>query len=279
MKYVKLLRLSEHYLQIGSVIAVGIYLHLKYSEFLWWAIAVTFFSITAFMLNELTDRQDTDKYSWNKIHIGPNEKFDTKILVLMFAVFSFLGLIISYLIGLFNFGISIFIIGIFYSLKPIRLKGRFCLDILAQILVWIVLPFIALVNLHTEIITVLPFIISLSFIIWACIFPYQLADYQADLKAKLKTTHTVLGMRRSLWFGLICAFIGVIFYLYLGIYKVAPWAGIMLLFVGYAIFEYIYWLRLTNINDQTKSMQKYSQRVIPLSQLIIPYLLLVYILQ
>lgn len=273
-KYLRLLRLQDQYLQIVSVLGGGIFNHLKDGRLFEWALATTLFSFTAFIVNEFTDRENTDKYSWNKDHILSGETFDPKIVIFMFVLFSLLGLYFSFRLHLFWLGLISYAVGILYSLKPARLKGRFILDILAQVLIWLVVPFLgpAILSGRLELVPLLIFVMFCFS--WAEGYPYQLADFQADAAAKLRGTHVVLGMSGSLIFGLFLIVLGWFLFFASHIYVGAPFLWLLII-VSPAIFIcYLTWLRMNDLKKQTKSMQKYVAVVKPLSQLLIPFLLL-----
>lgn len=111
-----------------------------------WILASTLISITAFIANELTDKNDVDKYSWNNIHIKDGNQLSYWIVSIIFITFSIIGLFLSSSIGLFNWGLLMYVTGLMYSLKPIRLKARPVWDILTQLMVWLFIPFIRLLG-------------------------------------------------------------------------------------------------------------------------------------
>ncbi len=273
MKYIRLLRLQDQYILIGIILASAVYFRLWNQFIFFWGVSAISISIAAFIINEIVDQEDTDKYSWNPIHIRKNEKLNFKAVVLIFAIFSVLGIGLGYLSGLFWWGIGMYVVGIGYSLKPIRLKGRFALDIIAQILVWIVLPFAAVAWKSGQLPRVLPLLLFAS-CLWSIIFPYQLADYDADQKAKLANTHVIIGMRNSLVFGLILAVISIILFFVFKIFVVARWSWFFFVVNLFALTQYIRWLRMKHLAKQLKSLQDYVRTVKPLGYLIVPYFLL-----
>ncbi len=273
MKYLKLLRLDEHYPVIGCILAASLYLHKSGSWIITWSIAAISISIVAFMLNEIVDREDTDKYSWNPIHIGTHTKLDMRIVTALLISFSTIGLVFSYVSGFLWWGIAFWIIGILYSLKPIRLKARFGLDILAQVACAFAIPFLAPVSQFGNIEQGIVLTFVLCCILWSMVLPYQLADIEADQKAQLKNTHTVMGMKKSIIFGFSLVVAGVILYIIFRIFIVASWSAVMLLFSAFVSIKYIQWFYLNNLKKQIRSMQQYTRIVKPLSQLMVPYLL------
>lgn len=274
MKYIRLLRLEDHYIILGVVISAGLYFHIRNWWLIIWAAATAFISICAFILNEFVDKEDTDLYSWNPIHIKKGERFNLWVVGLLFSFFTVAGLILAYVDGLIWWGIVMYLIGIFYSLKPIRFKGRFGLDVAAQLVTWIVIPFLAVGWKFGDMKDIFPLMIVILFICWAFILPYQLADYIADLKAKLRGTHIVLGMRKSLFLGGFLSMMGTVLFFSLQLYRIIPWALIFVAIAVYVFVRYIEWLRMSSLTKQTVSMQKYVRFVKPIGYLIIPYLLI-----
>lgn len=273
MKYFRLLRIQDQYPQISSILAVGIILSQKSSWIILWALAAVFLSFPAFILNELTDREDTDKYSWNPIHIKKGDVIDLRIAWLMIVLFSLAGLIISYSINLFWWGFSLWSAGMAYSLKPVRLKNVFALDILAQLLLGVVIPFLAPFFHENTFTNTFALTLGMATFAWCVVWPYQLADFIADQKAGLRGTHIILGMKNSLILGAVFSFIAVATFFIAKIYLIAPWAWIFAPFVVYAVYKYFSWYKLNNLTKQISSMQLYVRRVKPATQLLVPYLL------
>ena len=277
MKYIQLLRLKDQFIQVGAALASGLWLYSNDIYFIIWALTLVFLLIPAFILNEFVDRKDTDKFGWNHIYIKKNETFNIKMVALIFIISSFSGLLISYLLGLFWWALSAYVVGISYSLKPIRLKTRFLLDALAQLWVWLIVPLIApiwAVNMLGE--SAL-FLITCSLIIWSISFPYQLAGFYTDKKGGIKGTHIVLGLRKSIYLGIGCGLLGAILFHYANLFYRAPWSLIFIPILIYTLFRYYTWLRLDNDKVIVKSMQKSSIAIKPYVWLIIPFFLIFYL--
>lgn len=269
MKYIRLLRLEDHYPIISAVAAAGIYLQNKQTWILLWVFGLVVLSCTAFLINELVDRKDTDKYSWNPIHVGQNESFNMLIVLAIFISFSVVGFYLTYKSGMFFWGIATYIIGLAYSLKPIRLKNVFALDILAQILVWFLLPFLAPFWLTNRIETsVVIFSFSLSFLVITTAFPYQLADFIADKKAKLHGTHILLGMKKSLYLGIVFSFLGIFLSFFASVFTLHPWAIVFVILGCLSLFYYSKWLTLQTVEKQTYSIQNYVRVIKPITQIL-----------
>lgn len=272
-KYLRLLRLQDQYLQLGCALAAGVYLHFKTGYFWWWAIAVTLISFSTFITNEMVDREDVDKYSWNKVHLRKSDRLDKRTVSLMWWVCSLFGLMISFGVGLFFFGLLMLLIGTIYSAKPIRLKARPVFDILAQLSVWWWIPFVApVVYFGMFDARTLLFVISLTLLIWGSYYPYQLSDFSADKKAGLRGSHIYLGMGGSLLFGLAALILGLVTYLAFGIYSYEPWSVIFVVVALFSLIHYLFWLRKPDSTVEN-SMQRYVSYMKPLSWLLVPYII------
>ncbi len=274
MKYIRLLRLPDHYVVIGIIIAAGLQLHLKNFWLLLWCAAVVLLSISVFVLNEIVDREDTDKHSWNNMHIRKNERFDFKIVWSIFGFFSFAGLLLSYMLGVFWWALIAYAFGILYSVKPFRLKARFGLDILAQSIAWTVLPYVAVAWKYHALVSNIPVILDIMAFCWVIIFPYQLADFRADKKAELNSTHTILGMKNSLILGLILLAASGLIFIGFGVYKTALWSLAFLPIGAYLFFKYVSWLKMGLIREQTRSMQNYVMFLKPIGYLFLAYMVI-----
>lgn len=275
MKYFRLLRLEDQYLQFISALAAGVYLGSGDWLIFWWAIASTFLSFTAFIINEITDRHDSDKYSWNPVHVGRGS-LNMRVVGSMFLIFSVSGLVMSYRLGFLWWGLAIYVLGILYSLEPIRLKRRFGLDVAAQLCVWWILPFLAPVWAHGNHAVILSIVIIGSFLVWPIFFPYQLSDFVADQKAGFQNTHIQLGMFASLQFGYWLGIIGLILFGVFRMYILAWWMTPLVFMCFASLFLYRHWMRMSSVADQTSSMRQYVGFMKPLTQLLVPYFLILW---
>ena len=105
MKYLRLLRLPDQYIQFAAGIAAGMLLGSREPRILWWAVATIFLAIPAYMVNELVDRKDTDRYSWNPIHKKlQSDTYSIPIVGALFALSTAVGLLMSVLLGYEWFG-------------------------------------------------------------------------------------------------------------------------------------------------------------------------------
>ncbi|MFC1790255.1 UbiA family prenyltransferase [Patescibacteria group bacterium] len=269
MVYLRMLRLKDQYLSLLAVFIFSLHFRLNIFFTFAWATGLFFLSLTAFMINELTDRNDTDLFTWNPNHISPKSKVNPAIFWSLFTIFTLIGLFICLNLKMIWWGLAVFIIGVLYSLKPVRFKNRFLLDALAQLAVWWTLPILGLLwktNYFFPANLRLIFISSLFF--WTLFFPYQLADYSADKKAGLKGTHTILGMENSLLLGITIGLAS------LALLPTIPqflnfWVtklGIISLIITLA--SYLIWLQKKNLPGQEAGMQKYVRCYKPLSRII-----------
>lgn len=272
-KYFRLLRLQDEHFQFGFALASGVYLSSRTGFVLWWAFAVTFISFCAFIVNELTDREDVDRYSWNPVHLKKTDLLDNRIVVAMWLVFAILGLVIAADLGVFFWAVAMLVVGTLYSLKPVRFKSLPVFDILAQLVVWFLVPFLAPIYFFGLVTSqTLLFVLALSLVCWGFFYPYQLADFSADKKAGLAATHVLLGMEKSLLLGFGALLAGLALYFAFGLFEAAPWSIAFVLMGLVLVGFYFYWFCLPS-KRREKAMQGAVGMVKPLSWAMVPYLL------
>jgi len=276
-KYLRLLRLPDQYIQAFSALAAGLYLGTREWSIVWWAVAATFLSFTAFIVNKMSDEQDTDRYSWNPIHTFHKEHWNMTVVWSLFAIFSAAGLWVSTLVGLFWWGFAVWIIGILYSAKPIRLKGRVVFDVLAQLAVWWIIPFLAPVWAAGDHTNGVWFTLIMAFLIWFEFYPYQIADLAADRKAGLRNTHVLLGWRRSLSLGLILGIIGIVLYILFGLYRSAPWTMPPMIIPIIEFYLYVCWMRESRETSALQSIQRAVRVLQRVGQLLLPYVIILWV--
>ncbi|OGD72401.1 hypothetical protein A3A84_01205 [Candidatus Collierbacteria bacterium RIFCSPLOWO2_01_FULL_50_23] len=273
-KYLRLLRLQDQHFQFGCALAGGVYLSGHYVWIITWAIATTLISLASFITNELTDREDTDRFSWNKVHLRKGDKLNSTVVVLMWVVFVVNGLWLSWQLGVFIWGLAMLLIGELYSFKPIRFKARPGFDVLAQLTVWWWIPFIVPVVHFSAVGSVFwIFVAVMSLLIWGFFYPYQLSDFSADEKTGLGSTHIRLGMRQSLVFGLIFVAIGEFSYFYLRMWSGQEWSLVFALICLVSLVCYLFWLGMNKRANQETSMQRYVGIMKPVSWLMVPYVI------
>jgi 4-hydroxybenzoate polyprenyltransferase len=265
-KYIRVLRLEDQYVECIAILSAGLFIHSKEVFILEWAVAAIFLCIPAYILNELHDGRDGDKFTWNpSIHTTIKTYRQRTVVLGLFLVSSLLGLLGSWVLDRFAWGIAIWLSGILYSLPPIRLKKQCILDLCAQLFAFWLGPFLAVAwgNVPYEI--VIPFIVGMSLLVGTSAFPYQLADMKADTKAGLQGTHVLLGLRSSLWFGLTVGIIGLSLYLvfsFFRFYWTIPFVLCVLVILGY----YVHWIRMKSESKQLASIQQLIRFFKPFSQ-------------
>ena len=272
-KYIRLLRLQDQFLPVSSALYAGILLHTRDWRIILWAIAGMLLSVSAFIVNGVTDRKDTDKYSWNPIH-KQRKSLNMTVVWALFSVFSIAGLFISIQVGYFWWGAAIWSLGVLYSVKPVRLKGVFALDILVQLLAFCGLPYLAVTLGAVDVFQVFTIAIILSMIATSVAFPYEIADYEADVHAGLRCTHVVLGVRGSLWFGLLLGIIGMVLFFVFPIIRWLGWSTLIMVFGPLALFFYIKWLQMKSQTQTLRSIQNYSRFIRP-AGMVFPFFLFI----
>lgn len=270
IKYIRLLRIEDQYLQLTAVFGAAAYLKRLDTEILWWAVATTLLSCAAFIVNELVDRRDTDRFSWNKLHTH-KEAFSPAVITLMLFLLSATGLWIAWRLGLWIWWIAIYVLAIGYSLPPIRFKGRIGADIAAQALACWALPFAALVWQQGELAGAVWFIVAFILMTQCISYPYQLADFVADLKAGLRGTHIVLGVRRSLQIGAGAGALGFLLGIGGGWARNEVWTIPLFCMTLWSLTQYRRWLMKPH--QDVVTLQTYVWQIKPYTQLLVPYLL------
>jgi 4-hydroxybenzoate polyprenyltransferase len=276
IQYFRLLRFQDQYIQVATALFGGILAQNTSPQVLWWVFSVTLISCATFIVNELTDRKDTDKASWNPVHAHTKDRLNRRFVLYLFWGVSFVGLLIAYTLGMFWWAIAMWLIGVGYSVKPVRLKARFGWDIAAQLLVWWIIPFMGMAWRGVPYEIVVPMVAILSAISWSVFYPYQIADYKADKKAKLKSTHVVLGVRESAAGGLILGVVGTVLFFVFGFHRMYPVLLPLLGFQMFALGRYIRWLNTVTEKQMLTGMQRYVRLVKPLGSLFPFYFFLVW---
>jgi 4-hydroxybenzoate polyprenyltransferase len=275
MKYLRLIRLQDQYIQLSSALFAGIFIKDKSWMILIWAVAVTFLSFSAFIVNEVVDRRDTDRTSWNPEHSHFRDILDPRIVSVLFWACTTGGIILSSISGHLWWGMAIWAIGVMYSFPQIRFKGRFGFDCLAQLLVWWGLPFLAPVWGRIDKNILIAFVVITSMIIWSAFYPYQIADYKADKKTGLHATHVELGVKGSVWFGFLLGIIGVLLFFFFHLWTMVLWVILIFVFTPITLWNYGKWLR-TDDNKILRGMQEYIAWVKPIGNIFPFYLFLIW---
>jgi 4-hydroxybenzoate polyprenyltransferase len=267
VKYLRLIRLQDEYIQVGAAIFAGIFGGIQSWDILRWAIAVTLLSCATFIVNEVTDRRDSDKHSWNPVHSHVGDVLNPVIVWLMFWVTTLLGLLMSIELNLGWWGFALWAIGVLYSFEPIRFKRRFGLDIAAQLFVWWIVPFVAPIWGIVPHELIIAMVVVMSFVSWSIFYPYQIADYEADRKAKLQNTHVVLGVRQSTQMGFLFGIIGTILFFLFGFQRFFFVLMPLCLLQIIAFYTYSMWLSARRTEDILRGMQGYVKFFKPIGLL------------
>lgn len=163
-------------------------------------IGLILISIVSFLVNEYIDAKDTDQYREDKNDETPPAS--TFLAAIILCVF--FGLIIAWRQGFLWQGVVLVMAGIIYSLPPIRTKNRPFWDFFTLALLFVVIPYLLpywwqgnFLNFSW---------LSLGFLLLFALTSNLIAvvrDIEPDQKAKLTTTGTVLGYKRTLILGAI----------------------------------------------------------------------------
>lgn len=174
--------LDSGYLDVTRLIIVGIGLFLL--------------SISFFVINEYVDSFDTDQTNPRK-DAGFNFRKHRNIVLGIFVLLALSGSLIFASYGLFLPLVFFLFFGIFYSVPPLRFKGKFPWDMIAPLIAWGAVPYslpFSLAGLpYSSIISVA----SLSMASFGIVMQgiHYLADAEEDKKAGLQNWCTVLGYK------------------------------------------------------------------------------------
>jgi 4-hydroxybenzoate polyprenyltransferase len=241
-----------------------------------WAFAFICLSISAFLVNFISENRNSDGNKWNLLDHQTNQDYNGKVVLALFVLFSIAGLLISFLLGLIWWAIAIYAVGVLYFLKPIHLKNRFALDLITQLSVWGILPFLAPLQSSGNISKAPDLVIPLSLIALSAILPHKLSQIESDSKEKLENTHTVLGMEKSLRLGLILSAVGALSFFGSRIFIYFIWSWPFLLLAIYSLKKYRDWLELFESKPKSLSLEitNYKNRLKLVSLPLVPYLFL-----
>ena len=270
----RLLRLGDQYFQVGAVMAGG-WLVRGNSQVLWWLLATVLLSCPTFIVNELVDRGDVDRFSWNGVHV--KNEINLALAGLLFVTLSIAGLALAYFSGKFFWGLSMYVLAMMYSLPVVRLKARPVVDVLSQEAVWWAIPFLGITWGKVD-----PWLLAMltgfgGCVMWCGFFPYQMADVKADLKAGLNPTHVWLGMRKSLILGFMTGVVAWMLFLVGRIDRLVCWSWAFVLLTTYILWQYGRWMKMRTLDVRVKSMQSYVRFTKPLTQVMVAGLALIYL--
>jgi len=275
--YLKLLRLSDQHVSLGFVIAGAIVANVT-ASWLWiWGLACVLLSMVAYVLNELQD-VDTDTHSWNPIHLqsAQRKKINSSVVVVMVISLLTISAFLAGWVGMLGWWVLLLGLAIAYSLPPLRLKGVAGFDILVQVLTATLIPLLAVLwKANVSLVSATALIVILFLMIWSIFYPYQLADFVADQRAKLGNTHLKLGWQKTLQLMLIVSVLSVILFPIL--FQNQWWSLPFVIFTIHSGYWYWYWLQVTP-QQAMRSMQNYVLKMKPLSHVLLFYLFLLWTL-
>ena len=111
----------------------------------------------------------------------------------------------------------------------------------------------------------------MSLVSWSIMFPYQLSDMTADIKAKLRNSHTVLGMQKSILVGAGFGVVGIASFVFSFNPATPRWSAFLIGLTIYALIKYRIWYHLPD-GKAEESMQNYVRVVKPITQVFFFYL-------
>lgn len=170
-----------------------------------------FFS--SFLINELVDSEDTDKFNPEREKGITRHGVSKKFTFWAFVVTSILGIVLLNFLNLGIIGIVGFLLLTVYSVPPIRLKAQPFLDLIAVTTGFAILPYLSYLYLAGT----TPNVFILLFFttgFMAIDLVAEGADFDADRQAKINTTAVFLGEKKNLIFikflSLACMISGII---------------------------------------------------------------------
>lgn len=166
-----------------------------------------FFS--SFLINELIDSEDTDKFNPEREKGITRHGVSKKFTFWAFVITSILGIILLNFLNLGLIGVFGFLLLTAYSVPPIRLKARPFLDLIAVTIGFALLPYLS----YLYLVGAAPNVFVLLFFtagFMAIDLVAEGADFDADKQANILTTAVFLGEKRNLIFIEILTFLGTI---------------------------------------------------------------------
>lgn len=204
-EHIKNLRLFDvqPYVMIGIfgyLVGLGSINSITILNFLFFYIGLNFIISFTFSLNNIGDYKiDIDKNS-NPISKG---KLKTKEALLSSIASLILGLLIFFFIGIsatsIVISILIAVLGIFYSIRPFRMKEKPGIDFIIHGVFLGTLPFLVGYNTFIKELDFKAIFFSIFFFISSMIYLIQhtVSDYKNDLRSKTKTVSTKYGLSFS----------------------------------------------------------------------------------
>ncbi len=275
MAYLRLMRLPDQYLVIGAGLALGIYLKTVEMWVLVWTLALIFLSIAAMLVNEITDGRDTDKLSWNPIHVK-RSSYDPTTVYILIVMFSLIGLFLSWTLGFIWWAVLCLSLAIFYSLEPVRFKKHAVVDLISQIAAGWIIPIAGPLWNYGELNNAWLSIVSVSLLSTAAFLPYQLADFETDTQSGIRGTHVLLGVKGTIWLIISLSVLGILLYFLSGAWQRMLWAAAFIPVNLYIIFKRSEWLS-DSYSVLRPKLIRYVKLVKPATQLFILVMLLMWV--
>ena len=240
---------------------IPLYVPLTWIQLLIGIISVSFLNSAAFIVNQMGD-VDTDRLHSEKANLPiSSRRIKRQTVGLLVGVFTILGIVLARVVGVFFFGVMlfIFIFAAIYSFPPIRLKGRPIFDLAiiglafgtwAVLAAWAVLASLSFPGNGPGV----PFILLLG----AALFYagthgiHTASDYQADAQAGVNTSAVFLGPKRVSKLGIVLIAFGMLLlYVAVGYFTHLFWYGLLkyrsiflLIFCGLLFFALLQQFRV-----------------------------------
>ncbi|MFX0079874.1 MAG: UbiA prenyltransferase family protein [Candidatus Hermodarchaeota archaeon] len=240
---------------------IPLYVPLTWIQLLIGIISVSLLNSAAFIVNQMGD-VDTDRLHSEKAKLPISSgRIKRQTVGLLVGLFAILGIVLARVVGVFFFGVMlfIFIFAASYSFPPIRLKGRPIFDLViigfafgtwAVLAAWAVLASLPFIGTGPGV----PFVLLLG----AGLFYagthgiHTASDYQADAQAGVKTSAVFLGPNRASKLGIVLIALGMLLlYVAVGYFTHLFWYGLLkyrsiflLIFCGLLFFALLQRFRI-----------------------------------
>lgn len=178
-------------------------------------LTISFLAIffSSFLINELVDSYDTDKFNPERDKAITKHGVPRNFTIAAFIFTSVVGIAILSWLHLFWAAVIGFSVLLTYSLPPIRIKSRPILDLIAVTVGFVVIPYLSYYLISFQPITWQVLLVLLFFAsgFFAIDLVAEGADLIADKKAGLLTTAVMLGEKNNLLLISIFALSSVVF--------------------------------------------------------------------
>lgn len=278
---------------------IPLYIPLTWIQLLIGIISVSLLNSAAFIVNQMGDI-DTDRLHAKKANLPLSSgRIKRRTVGLLVGIFTILGIVLARVVGVFFFGVMlfIFIFAAIYSFPPFRVKGRPIIDLVmigfafgtwAVLAAWSVLAALPFSGEGPGV----PFVLLLG----AGLFYagthgiHTASDYQADAQAGVKTSAVFLGPKRASNLGIVLIAVGMLllysavgYFTHLFWYGLLKYRGIFLLiFCGLLFFALLHQYRVGQQTENKREeifwwLQRKGRRVSYLFFLILVIYLLFYV--